>query len=105
MKKHDKNTHSSASLLAIDKQLEALSLVFDGNHAPEVAARGHGELAERIIAKAKEENLLIHPDPNLLKKLQELDIGESIPPNLYVIIAELIAFSYLLRGKFPDSWQ
>jgi len=87
------------------KNREALSLTFDGNQAPEVAAKGFAELAERIIEKAKEQNILIHQDPNLLKRLQELDIGESIPPNMYVIIAELIAFSYIMRGKFPDSWQ
>jgi len=31
-------------------------------------------------------------------------LGQEIPDQLYHVIAELIAFSYVLQGKFPDSW-
>ena len=85
--------------------LEALSLCFDGKNTPEVAAKGYAELAELIVEKAKEQNILIHKDEHLLKRLQQLDVGQGIPPTMYVVIAELIAFSYIMRGKFPESWQ
>jgi len=88
-----------------DKNKAALSLCFDGKNTPEVAAKGYSQLAELIIEKAKEKNILIHQDENLLKRLESLEVGQGIPPNMYVIIAELIAFSYIMRGKFPDSWQ
>ena len=26
-------------------------------------------------------------------------------PALYVVIAEILAYSYLLQGKFPEHWQ
>ena len=83
----------------------ALSLLYDGKNAPNVAIKGYHFLAEEIIANAKQNNLLVHQDPELFKRLEHLEQGQSIPPNLYVVIAELIAFSYILRGKFPDSWQ
>ena len=88
-----------------DKNLAALSLCFDGKNTPEVAAKGYNQLAELIIEKARENKVLIHQDENLLKRLESLEIGQGIPPNMYVVIAELIAFSYIMRGKFQDSWQ
>lgn len=83
----------------------ALSLLYDGKDAPHIAAKGYSELADLIVERAKEEGLLIHKDEHLFNYLQNLDVGQEIPPTMYVVIAELIAFSYVLRGKFPDSWQ
>ena len=83
----------------------ALSLLYDGKNAPNIAIKGYQDLADEIIRNAKENKLLVHQDPELFRRLEHLEAGQSIPPNLYVVIAELIAFSYLLRGKFPDSWQ
>ncbi|NVK25145.1 MAG: EscU/YscU/HrcU family type III secretion system export apparatus switch protein [Gammaproteobacteria bacterium] len=83
----------------------ALSVLYDGKSAPHIAAKGYSEVADLIIARAKEEGLLIHKDEQLFNYLQQMDIGQKIPPTMYVVIAELIAFSYVLRGKFPDSWQ
>lgn len=87
------------------KNQKALSLVYDGFNAPEIAIKGYNDLADQIIEHAKKHNLLIHKDKVLFERLEQLAIGEKIPPNMYVVIAELIAFSYLLQGKFPESWQ
>ncbi len=89
----------------MENELGALSLLYDGKNAPNVAIKGYHHLAEQIIANAKQNDLLVHQDPELFKRLEHLQAGQSIPPNLYVIIAELIAFSYVLRGKFPESWK
>ena len=48
---------------------------------------------------------MLHQDENLLEALATLDIGQEIPENLYLVIAELISFSYLLQGKFPENWN
>lgn len=83
---------------------EALSLVYDGFNAPEIAIKGYNELADKIIAHAKQHDVLIHKDEALFKRLETLSVGEKIPPNMFVVIAELIAFSYLLKGQFPKDW-
>lgn len=72
--------------------------------APTVIAKGYGDLADEIIALANESGILVHEDPHLSEFLNTLDIGQAIPDELYHVIAELIAFSYVLQGKFPDSW-
>ncbi|WP_166424715.1 EscU/YscU/HrcU family type III secretion system export apparatus switch protein [Paraglaciecola sp. 20A4] len=76
----------------------------DKKNAPQVVAKGFGELAEEIITLAKESGVLIHEDPYLSEFLASLDLGQEIPEQLYHVIAELISFSYVLQGKFPESW-
>ena len=73
--------------------------------APKVVAKGTANIAEEIIALAKENGVLIHQDDELSQLLAQLDLGQEIPDGLYHVIAELIAFSYVLQGKFPNSWK
>ncbi|MDP4537565.1 EscU/YscU/HrcU family type III secretion system export apparatus switch protein [Alkalimonas collagenimarina] len=87
------------------KEKSATALKYDGKAAPKIIAKGHGALAEEILAVAKEHGVLIHEDEELTKLLAKMELGDSIPKELYLIIAELIAFSYVLQGKFPDDWH
>lgn len=82
----------------------AVALGYDGQQAPALIAKGFDHLAEEIISIAKANGVLVHDDPELAASLAKLDVGEQIPKDLYVIIAELIAFAYLLDGRFPDDW-
>lgn len=93
--------------MSTDKNLDqgAMSFYYDGKNAPEMVAKGYNKLADLIVEKAREEGILIHKDDALFNYLESMEVGNQIPPHMYVIIAELIAFSYVLRGKFPDSWQ
>lgn len=84
---------------------QAVALSFDGKTAPKVTASGKDLVAEEIIALAKEAGIHIHQDPNLSEFLQLLEIGEAVPKELYLLIAELIAFVYMLDGKFPEQWN
>lgn len=76
----------------------------ESSAVPTVIAKGFGELAQEIVDLAKQNGVLVHEDPYLSDFLATLDLGQEIPDQLYHIIAELIAFSYVLQGKFPDSW-
>lgn len=83
----------------------AVGLQYDGNTPPKVMAKGHGDLADEIIAIAQEHGVLVHEDQQLSQLLSTLELGDNIPKQLYVLIAELIAFSYVLQGKFPENWN
>ncbi|MDZ7902512.1 MAG: EscU/YscU/HrcU family type III secretion system export apparatus switch protein [Rheinheimera sp.] len=87
----------------VDKS--AVGLSYDGQGAPKIVAKGHGALADEIIRLAKEHGVLVHEDENLNRLLQQMELGSEIPQELYLLIAELIAFSYVLQGKFPENWQ
>lgn len=86
-----------------DKELVALS--YDGNDAPTVTQRATGFLATEILRLAEEQGLYIHQDAELLSRLSELQDGDQIPPALYIVIAELLAYSYFLQGKTPEHWK
>lgn len=87
------------------KTQQAVALSYDGKHAPKVVASGEGLVADEIIALAKASGVFIHQDPHLSNFLRLLELGEEIPKELYLLIAELIAFVYMLDGKFPEQWN
>jgi len=41
----------------------------------------------------------------LVTLLSSLELGEEIPEALYLAIAEVIAFAYILKGKVPKGFQ
>jgi len=67
--------------------------------APRVVAKGRGQVAENIIALAREHGVPLHEDPNLAAALSALDIETEVPPELYRAVAEVLAFIYRLNGK------
>ncbi len=74
------------------------------NPIPEVTATGHNEVAEQIIALAKEHGIPIHEDPELTVLLSQLELYEDIPESLYRAVAEVLAFAYIVSGKKPERW-
>lgn len=76
------------------KPKQAIALEYNPNSdaAPKVIASGQGILAERIIEKAKENNVPVHKDNKLADTLSRLEIGEMIPPELYEVVAEVLVF-------------
>ena len=84
---------------------KAVALSFDGTSAPTITATGKDLIAEEIISLAKEAGVYIHQDEHLSNFLQLLELGEEVPEELYTLIAELIAFVYMLDGKFPEQWN
>jgi len=84
---------------------ELIGLTYDGKNAPIVTQRASGSIAEQILSLANEQNMYIHQDPELLERLAILQDGDAIPPALFVVIAEILAYSYLLQGKTPEHWQ
>jgi len=83
----------------------AIALHYDGSNAPQVTATGTGELAEQIIALAREHGVLVQEDAALVELLAGLNLGDEIPEPLYRAVAEVIAFAYLLNGRFPDGFE
>lgn len=83
----------------------AVALEYDGDNAPRVTASGRHELADKIIELAKHHGVPLQQDKELVEILAQLPTGEEIPEELYRAVAEVIAFAYVLTGKFPKSWQ
>lgn len=76
------------------KKAVALGYNKEKDGAPKVLASGQGVIAENIIAAAKENNIPIKEDKDLIEILSKIDIDQEIPPNLYRAIAEIFSFLY-----------
>lgn len=81
---------------------QAVALRYDGKSAPRVTAKGDGDLAKQIIAKAKEHHIPIEQNAELTSLLASVKINEEIPQNLYVAVAQILAFLYHINGKNPE---
>jgi flagellar biosynthesis protein len=81
----------------------AVALRYDGTGAPRVTARGRGEVAERILAIAREHQVPVREDRNLVQLLALVELGDEVPAELYRAVAEVIAFAYRLSGKGPPG--
>ena len=89
------------------KQKTAVALSYTpGERAPKILATGKGELAERIIETAKENDVPLYADDKLASTLAKLEIGDMIPPESYDVVAEILVFvddMDRLRGKIENS--
>ena len=92
MKKHTVN---------LNKQ--SVALHYDGKSAPTVTAKGRGYIADEILSLAKENDIPIKEDTDLVHFLSKIEMGTEIPENLYLAAAEVIAFAYHLKKKAPPE--
>lgn len=83
-----------------DGRQSAVAISYDKQDAaPRVVAKGYGTLAETIIRRARENGLYVHESPELVGLLMQVDLDKHIPPELYLAIAELLAWLYRLEGQ------
>jgi flagellar biosynthesis protein len=83
---------------------EAIALVYDGDRAPILTAKGEDELAEQIIQLAMDYEVPIYENADLARMLARMELGDQIPEELYRTIAEIIAFAWYLKGKTPKGF-
>ena len=75
------------------KEKTAVAVAYNpGEVAPKILAVGKGEVAERIIETAKENDVPFYKDNKLAETLSKLEIGDAIPPELYEVVAEILVF-------------
>jgi flagellar biosynthesis protein len=83
-----------------DGRPSAVAISYDKeDSAPRVVAKGYGTLAETIIRTAKEHDLYVHESPELVGLLMQVNLDSQIPPQLYLAIAELLAWLYALENQ------
>ena len=84
---------------------QAIALNYDGQNTPNLTAKGDDELAEAILAIAREYKVPIYENAELVRLLAKLELGDAIPESLYRSIAEIIAFAWYLKGKCPEGFE
>ncbi len=80
-------------------QQQAVALAYEsGDFAPRVLAKGRGAIAEHIIHIAQEKGVFVHESKELVSMLMQVDLDAHIPSELYLAIAEILAWLYRLES-------
>ena len=82
----------------------AAALKYSGAGAPRIVAKGEGRIAARIEQVAEQNNVPLIQDANLTSLLSSVPLGDEIPENLYLAVAEVLAHIYRVRGMI-DSYE
>lgn len=87
------------------KTLQAVALHYEqgDEKAPKVVATGSGDIAEQILALAKQAGVDIVEDPDLMEVLGRIPVGSAIPEELFEVIAEILVFLYRLNGRYESE--
>jgi flagellar biosynthesis protein len=85
------------------KPLQAIAIEYGNNDAPVVVAKGKDELAQKIIDAAVAAGVPIKKDEELTALLGLLDIDEQVPRSLYTLVAEVLVYTYWLKGMKPGD--
>lgn len=65
--------------------------------APRVVAKGRGLIAQAIIERAKQNGIFVHESSDLVGLLMQVELDQQIPPQLYMAVAELLAWLYRME--------
>lgn len=87
------------------KQKRAVALGYDPQHgaAPEVIAKGRGKTAQRIIDTANQHKIPLYEDVLLAEALENVEIGQNVPENIYNVVAQVFAFIYMIDKESGKS--
>ncbi len=95
MNQHGNNQHQAVALQWNPSQ----------DDVPKVTAAGTGALADKILHLAKENNIPIREDKDLVQILSLLNVGEGIPPEIHTAIAEILVFIYWSNQQYEEIFN
>jgi flagellar biosynthesis protein len=73
------------------------------DNAPKVIAKGKGEVAKKIIEKAKEYDINIFQNEELTEMLMNVEVSEEIPVELYKAVIEVFIWLHKTEEKAQIS--
>lgn len=90
-----------ADVVMVNPTHVAVALAYEPSKgAPRVIAKGAGAVAAKIREKATELRIPLVQDHHLARTLYKtVELGQEIPPELYVAVARVLAFVMSLKAK------
>lgn len=91
--------------MKLEKRKKAVAITYDRevHDAPIVSAKGTGDIADSIIKEAQKHGIPTQEDPSLVEMLSVLELGQQIPPELYQVTAEILAFVYRMDQRVGEK--
>lgn len=66
--------------------------------APRVVAKGYGEVAEKILKLAFDNDVRVRHDPDLVEVLAAVEVDCEIPIEAFAAVAEILSYVYEANG-------
>ncbi|MDP4182282.1 MAG: EscU/YscU/HrcU family type III secretion system export apparatus switch protein [Bacillota bacterium] len=87
-----------------NKVKEAAALQYNPGEsgAPKIVALARGEVAEKIVEKAKENDVPVYENAGLAHALASMNLGDEIPPELYEVVAQILVFVGSIDNKYGE---
>jgi flagellar biosynthesis protein len=70
----------------------------DHGDAPRVTAKGRGDVADAILAAAREHGVPVREDRDLVELLAACDLLDEIPTELYAAVARILSYLHALNS-------
>lgn len=78
----------------------AAVIKYENGEVPTVVAHGSGYVAQKIIEAAKQNHIYLQEDSTLIENLLQIDLGDSVPPQLYEVIAEIFVLLEKVESEY-----
>jgi flagellar biosynthesis protein len=89
--------------MPVDTRHSAVALSYtDKSKAPVVVAKGYGVAAESIMRCARDSGVYVHESPELVTLLMQVNLDRQIPCELYLAVAEVMAWLARLDADAPS---
>lgn len=76
---------------------------FAGSDVPKVLASGRGDMAQKILDWADEQGLTVERDADLAELLVHLNLGDSVPEEVFMAVAEILYYIYEVNDGIKSS--
>jgi len=88
-----------------DDKRRAVALRYDrkADPAPRVVAKGEGDIAEQILALARDHGVSVREDRDLVQLLSAVELETQIPVEAFVAVAEILSYVYRTRNPAPPA--
>lgn len=70
---------------------------------PKIVAAGYGDIAEKILRIAFENDVKVRQDADLAEMLAALEIDSDIPSEALIAVAEILAYVYKVNGTYQSG--
>lgn len=90
----------------VERQIAiALDHDLDSEDAPRVVAKGYGELAEKILRLAFENDVKVRQDPDLARILEVVELDCEIPVEAFAAVAEILTYVYSANNRLRQGGE
>jgi len=91
--------------MKFEKRKKAVAIKYDPevHEAPVLSAKGSGAVAESIIQQAEKHGIPTQENQSLVEMLSVLELNQQIPPELYQVTAEILAFVYRMDQRVKEK--